>query len=92
MIVLAAVAEFERDPLHHRTRRGRRRRASEASASAGAPARPAPTAVLERRAAGRSWTQVAAELGCSVGKARRLAASTIMSRERAITRKMQNPV
>lgn len=76
MTVLAAVAEFERDLIRDRTRLGlaaaRRRgvRLGRRPLSG-----PAPAAVLQRRAAGRSWTQVAAEPGCSVGKARRVVAA-----------------
>jgi len=77
MTVLAAVAEFERDLIRDRTRLGlaAARRRGVRLGRRPSPG-PLPAAVLERRAAGRSWTQLAAEFGCSIGKARRLAAAT----------------
>jgi DNA invertase Pin-like site-specific DNA recombinase len=90
MTVLAAVAEFERDLIRDRTRLGlaaARRR----GVRLGRRPLPGPSsaAVLERRAAGRSWTRVAAELGCSIGKARRLAAAA-SSRRNGSTRRMRS--
>ena len=76
MTVLAAVAEFERDLIRDRTRLGlaaARRR----GVRLGRRPKPGPTrgAVLKHRAAGRSWTQIAAVCGCSIAKARRVAAT-----------------
>jgi putative DNA-invertase from lambdoid prophage Rac len=90
MTVLAAVAEFERDLIRDRTRLGlaaARRR----GVRLGRRPQPGPTttAVLQRRAAGGSWTQVAAELGCSIGKARRLAAAS-SPRRNGTARKMRS--
>jgi DNA invertase Pin-like site-specific DNA recombinase len=77
MTVLAAVAEFERDLIRDRTRLGlaAARRPGVRLGRRPLPG-PAPAAVLELRAAGRSWTHIAAELGFSVGKARRVAAAS----------------
>lgn len=76
LTVLAAVGEFERDLIRDRTRlglQGARRR----GAKLGRPpvAGPSPAAVRKRREAGASWSEVAAALGCSVGKARRVASA-----------------
>lgn len=76
MTVLAAVAEFERDRIRDRTRLGLAAARGQGGRLGRRPLPgPAPAAVLERRAAGRSWTQIAAELRCSVGKARRVVAA-----------------
>ena len=76
MTVLAAVAEFERDLIRDRTRLGIAA-ARKRGVRIGRRPLPGPpmAAVLEQRSAGKSWTQIAAELGCSIGKARRLAAA-----------------
>jgi DNA invertase Pin-like site-specific DNA recombinase len=81
MAVLAAVAKFERDLIRDRTRLGlaAARRRGVRLGRRPLPG-PAPAAVLERRAAGRSWTQIARELGCSIGKARRVAADASLRR------------
>lgn len=77
MTMLAAIADFERDLIRERTRlrlaAARRRGIHLGRRPINGPA-PAP--VLERRAGGQSWAHIAAQLGCSVAKARRLAAST----------------
>lgn len=76
MTVLAAVAEFERDLIRDRTRLGlaAARRRGVRLGRRPAPG-PSPGTVLQRRAAGYSWSRIAAEFGCSIGKARRLAAA-----------------
>jgi DNA invertase Pin-like site-specific DNA recombinase len=76
LTVLGAVAEFERDLIRDRTRLGlaaARRR----GVRLGRPVEPGPDAseVTRRRKQGQSWTEIATVLGCSVGKARRLAAA-----------------
>jgi len=69
--VLAAVAEFERDLISERTRLGLAR-ARRAGRPIGRPRseRPPLDRVRELRAAGRSWSQVAGDLGCTVRMAR----------------------
>ena len=81
LTVLGAVAEFERDLIRDRTRLGlaaARRR----GVRLGRPVEPGPSAaeVEKRRARGESWSEVASALGCTVGKARRLAATASCSR------------
>jgi putative DNA-invertase from lambdoid prophage Rac len=90
MTVLAAVAEFERDLIRDRTRLGlaAARRRGVRLGRRPLPG-PLPAAVLQRRAAGRSWAQVASELGCSIGKARRLAAAA-SPRRKGIARRMRS--
>ncbi len=67
--MLAAIAEFEREMIRERTAAGR------AKARAAGVHMGRPRLVVDRqrvtdlRMAGRSWRQVAAELGCSVAKA-----------------------
>lgn len=75
LAILAAVAEMERDRIRENTRRGlaaARRRGS----AIGRP-RKVPLELAERvhdlRHGGASWSKVAAELGCTVAAARRLA-------------------
>jgi DNA invertase Pin-like site-specific DNA recombinase len=70
--VLASVAEFERDLIRERTRLGLAK-ARAAGRRIGRPRvmGPAPADVQRLRAAGRSWRQVAAELGCTTWAARR---------------------
>ncbi len=90
MTVLAAVAEFERDLIRDRTRLGlaaARRRGTRLGRRP-LPG-PPPAAVLERREAGQSWTPIARELRCSVGKARRLAA-TVVPVQRPTVRRATN--
>ncbi len=76
MTVLAAVAEFERDLIRDRTRTGlaAARRRGVRLGRRPLPG-PPPAAVLERRAAGQTWSRIAMELRCTVGKARRLASA-----------------
>ncbi len=71
LTVLAAVAEFERDLIKERTVLGLQR-ARRKGVTLGRPKHEGPTreAVLALRAKGRSWSQVALELECSVGVAR----------------------
>lgn len=71
LTVLAAVAEFERDLIRERTRLGMER-ARQAGRPVGRPRSPRPplTRVRALRRAGRSWAEVAAELGCTVRIAR----------------------
>ena len=87
MTVLAAVAEFERDLIRDRTRVGlaAARRRGVRLGRRPLPG-PPPVAVLERRAAGQSWSRIATEFRCSVAKARRLAAGASPAR-RGRTRK-----
>ncbi len=91
MTVLAAVAEFERDLIRDRTRLGLAA-ARKRGVRIGRRPLPGPPAgaVLERRAAGKSWTNIAADLQCSIGKARRLAATAAPARRisaRAVRKK-----
>lgn len=78
--VMAAMAEFELDLIRDRTRAGMARAKAQGTRSGKliggqwAYARPDAARVRALRAAGRSWAQVAAELGCSVGSARKAAA------------------
>jgi DNA invertase Pin-like site-specific DNA recombinase len=70
------LAEFERDLIRDRTRLGlaaARRR----GVRLGRRVEPGPSAaeVRKRRAKGESWTSIAGALGCTVAKARRLAAA-----------------
>ena len=74
--VLASVAEFERDLIRERTRLGMQR-AREAGKRIGRPSSlppGGPEAVRRLRAEGKSWSQVAAALGCSPWAARRASA------------------
>jgi putative DNA-invertase from lambdoid prophage Rac len=73
LTVLAAVAEFERAVIVERTLDGlaaARRAGKRLGRPIGAHA-PAPKRVAALRAAGRSWTEVARRLGCTIGSARR---------------------
>jgi DNA invertase Pin-like site-specific DNA recombinase len=90
MTVLGAVAEFERDLIRDRTRLGlaAARRRGVHLGRRPLPG-PPPAAVLDLRAAGESWSRIATELGCTVGKARRLAASA-SSRRNVIARRMRS--
>ena len=71
LMVLAAVAEFERDLIRERTRLGIER-ARRAGKQLGRPRgkRPPFEKVRALRAAGRSWAEVAAALRCTVRIAR----------------------
>lgn len=71
LMVLAAVAEFERDLIRERTRLGIAR-ARRAGKQIGRPRgdRPPIEKVRALRVAGRSWSEVAAALGCTVRIAR----------------------
>jgi DNA invertase Pin-like site-specific DNA recombinase len=64
--MLAAVAEFERDLIRERTRLGMAK-AKAAGKRVGRPGgpRPAHADVARLRAAGRSWREIAAALGCT---------------------------
>jgi DNA invertase Pin-like site-specific DNA recombinase len=81
MTVLAAVAEFERDLIRDRTRLGlaAARRRGVRLGRRPLPG-PTPEAILERRAAGRSWVRIAEEFGCTIAKARRVAARPSLTR------------
>lgn len=73
LTILAGVAEFERAIIRDRVLEGQRR-ARRRGAHLGRPfaADAPPRPVVESlRALGKSWTQVAAELGCTVASARR---------------------
>ena len=78
--MLAGIAEFERTLIVERTRLGLARARREGTKSGkpfGRPRavdKPTPAAVRRLRAAGKSWSEVAVELGCSIGRARRRAA------------------
>jgi DNA invertase Pin-like site-specific DNA recombinase len=86
MTVLAAVAEFERDLIRDRTRLGLAAARKRGVRLGRRPKPgPSPAAVLERRAAGESWTRIAAHLKCTVAKARRLASTATTSHERKRT-------
>jgi DNA invertase Pin-like site-specific DNA recombinase len=81
MTVLAAVAEFERDLIRDRTRLGLAAARKRGVRLGRRPKPgPAPAAVVARRAAGKSWSDISASLGCSIGKARRLAAAASTAR------------
>jgi DNA invertase Pin-like site-specific DNA recombinase len=73
LTVLAAVAEFERAVIIERTVEGlaAARRAGKKLGRPIGERAPAPERVAALRAVGRSWTEVARRLGCTVGSARR---------------------
>ena len=74
LTVLSGVAEFERAIIRDRVVEGQRR-AKAAGKHIGHPFAPGPTpaAVRKLRARGKSWSQVAKALGCTVATARRRA-------------------
>lgn len=74
LTVLAAIAEFERDLIRERTHVGLAR-ARDKGVQLGRPREggPAPAKVAKLRGAGRSWSEIAAALKCSVAMARRRA-------------------
>ena len=74
LTVLSGVAEFERAIIRDRVVEGQRR-AKAAGKHIGRPFAPGPTpaAVRKLRARGKSWSQVAKALGCTVATARRRA-------------------
>lgn len=74
LTVLAAVAEFERDLIKERTHLGLDR-ARARGVQLGRPKAdgPAPAAVRGMRKRGKSWSEVATALGCTVAMARRRA-------------------
>lgn len=74
LTVLGAVAEFERDLIRERTLMGLAR-ARKQGRVGGRPrtVQVDRAAVVQLREAGRSWAEVAAELGCSPAAARRAA-------------------
>lgn len=74
LTMLSAIAEFERDLIRDRTRLGMER-ARRAGKHVGRPRVPRPdaTQVAQLRAAGKSWRQVANQLGCSIWLARQAA-------------------
>lgn len=76
LTVLGGVAEFEREIIRDRVVEGQRR-AKAAGKHVGRPSAPGPdrAAVLKLSNAGRSWSEIAAELGCTVAMARRRAAN-----------------
>jgi putative DNA-invertase from lambdoid prophage Rac len=73
LTVLAAVAEFERAVIIERTLDGlaAARRAGKTLGRPIGERAPAPERVAALRAAGRSWTEVARRLRCTIGSARR---------------------
>jgi DNA invertase Pin-like site-specific DNA recombinase len=72
LTMLAAVAEFERDLIRDRTLLGlARARANGTRLGRPRSAEPDPDHAARLRAAGMSWKQMAAELGCSPSAARR---------------------
>ena len=73
LTVLAAVAEFERAVIVERTLDGlaAARRAGKTLGRPIGERAPAPERVAALRAAGRSWTEVARRLRCTIGSARR---------------------
>src|SRR6266545_1310715 len=73
LTVLAAVAEFERAVIVERTLDGlaAARRAGKKLGRPIGERAPAPERVAALRAAGRSWTEVARRLRCTIGSARR---------------------
>jgi putative DNA-invertase from lambdoid prophage Rac len=81
LTVLAAVAEFERDLIRERTRLGMAK-ARARGKRLGRPKlqHPTPERVRELRRKGRSWTEVAATLGCTIGVARLRAAESASRR------------
>lgn len=71
LTMLAAVAEFERDLIRERTMLGLAKARRSGKRLGRPPVNgPSSAAVRALREAGRSWTAVAAELGCTVGVAR----------------------
>jgi DNA invertase Pin-like site-specific DNA recombinase len=71
LTMLAAVAEFERDLIRERTKLGlAKARASGKRLGRPRVAAPAASEVHRLRAAGKSWREVATELGCSTWAAR----------------------
>jgi putative DNA-invertase from lambdoid prophage Rac len=70
--VMAAMAEFERSLIVERTMLGlaKARAAGKRPGPKAAPNGPTVQQIATLRAGGKSWTQVAAELGCSIGMAR----------------------
>jgi DNA invertase Pin-like site-specific DNA recombinase len=77
LTMLAGVAEFERTLIVERTRLGIAKARREGKRLGRPPAvdKPTPQAVRRLRARGMSWTAVAAELGCTVARARRRASA-----------------
>ncbi|MBI2894485.1 MAG: recombinase family protein [Deltaproteobacteria bacterium] len=75
LVVLAGVAEFERELIGERTRLGldKARRAGKRMGRPRGPRAPAPATVLLLRTQGLSWRAVARELACTVAAARRAA-------------------
>jgi DNA invertase Pin-like site-specific DNA recombinase len=79
--VLAAVAEFERELIAERTRLGLdHARANGVILGRPRADRPARKAVLELRRLGRSWSEVAEQLGCTIWIARAVASEAPASK------------
>lgn len=81
LTVLAAVAEFERSLIRERTMLGLEK-ARRKGVTLGRPKQngPSPEAVKRLRKAGKSWSEVADELGCTVAVARARAAEAATKR------------
>lgn len=73
LTVLSGVSEFERELIRERTRLGlaKARRAGKRLGRRLSDGAPEPAAVRALRASGASWSQVAAQLGCTSSAARR---------------------
>jgi DNA invertase Pin-like site-specific DNA recombinase len=88
LAVLSGVAEFERDLIRERTRLGLARARARGHAP-GRPRvrRPALSRVLELRAAGRTWAELARELRCTEWAAR----AVVMERGRGVRPARSSP-
>lgn len=71
LTLLSAVAQFERDIIAERTRAGLARARKDGRRLGRPRTRPPSVEVAVLRERGLSWSEVAAELGCSVSGARR---------------------
>lgn len=73
LTVLSGVAEFERDLIRERTRLGlsKARQAGKLLGRRVSRDAPEPRVVRSLRASGRSWSEIASQLGCTSSAARR---------------------
>ena len=73
LTVLSGVAEFERELIRERTRLGleKAKRAGKMLGRRVSRTAPEPRQIHTLRAAGRSWTEIASQLGCTPSAARR---------------------